>query len=60
MCSTPTIPTAPTRQAVQLPDGGAPAQAGDPTTWRRAMMAGMMTTPTGVLGAPNVGKTTLG
>jgi hypothetical protein len=60
MCSTPSIPTTPQRQAVQLPDGGAPAAADNATIWQRTVMAGMVTGPQGVLGNPNVGKSTLG
>lgn len=60
MCSTPTIPVTPNRQAVQLPDGGAPAAADNANIWKRAVMAGMATSANGVLGTPNVGKSTLG
>lgn len=60
MCSTPSIPTTPTRQPTQLPDGGASAASTNANPWQKAMMAGMVTGPGGVLGSPNVGKTTLG
>lgn len=60
MCSAPSIPANPQRQQVQLPDGGAPVGNHDPNLWRRVMMAGMATSPTGVLGNSSVGKQTLG
>ena len=61
MCmSTPDIPAVPERQAAKLPDNGAPAGATDLTRRRRAIMAGLMTTPQGVLGSPAVSKPTLG
>lgn len=60
MCSTPTIPTVPTRQPVQLPDNGATPATTDNGSWRRAVLAGMVTSPQGVLGSPSVSKPTLG
>lgn len=48
------------RQAVKLPDQGAKADAGNPNKFRRAMLAGMLTSPQGVLGSPTVSKPTLG
>lgn len=62
MCtSTPDVPTVPERQAVKLPDDGAKLNADDGRSKRRAaMIAGLATGPQGVLGAPNVSKTTLG
>lgn len=60
MCSTPTIPTVPVRQPVQLPDQGASPAATDNGAWRRAVLAGMVTGPQGVLGSPTVTKPTLG
>jgi hypothetical protein len=60
MCSTPTIPTVPERQASKLPDSGASAAATGSNNWRRAMLAGMVTSPQGVLGSPSTGKATLG
>ncbi|HIQ18096.1 MAG TPA: hypothetical protein EYH41_08900 [Novosphingobium capsulatum] len=60
MCSTPTIPTSPARQNARLPDQGAPASAVDSTRWRRAILAGMVTSPQGVSGAARVTSTLLG
>ena len=62
MCtSMPDIPTVPERQAAKLPDAGAPADAASGRAkWRKAIMAGLVTSPNGVLGAPNVSKATLG
>lgn len=45
---------------MKLPDQGAKATAGDNSRLRRAIMAGLATTPNGVLGSPNVTKPTLG
>jgi hypothetical protein len=51
----------PERQAVKLPDQGAPDSAGkNRDRWRRAIMAGLVTGPQGALGTPNVAKPTLG
>jgi hypothetical protein len=60
MCSTPTIPTVPVRQPMQLPDQGAPVTSADPQAWQRTVLAGMVTGPQGVLGTPTVSKPTLG
>lgn len=59
MPKTPKVPTIPERQAVKLPDAGAPIGK-DASMRRRAIMAGIMTSPQGVLGSPNVSKPTLG
>lgn len=46
---------------MQLPDKGANAGAGkDPSKFRRAVLAGLLTSPQGVLGSPTVAKPTLG
>lgn len=63
--SAPDVPTVPERQAAKLPDGGSPvnndAQA---TARRRALMATVLTSPTGAMGTANVSgsgtKATLG
>jgi hypothetical protein len=61
MCtSTPDVPTVPERQAVKLPDSGAPEGALDNGRRRRAILAGLITSPQGVLGAPSIAKPTLG
>jgi len=60
MCSTPTIPTVPVRQPVQLPDQGAIPGSVDPEAWQRTVLAGMVTGPQGVLGSPTVTNPTLG
>lgn len=60
MCSTPTIPTVPVRQPMQLPDGGASPAIVNPEAWQRAVLAGMVTGPQGVLGSPSVTRPTLG
>lgn len=60
MCSTPTIPTVPARQPVQLPDQGASVAVTDPQAWQRTVLAGMVTGPQGVLGSPSVSRPTLG
>jgi len=54
------VPTVPERQAVKLPDQGATASASDGNRFRRAMMAGLMTSPQGVLGSPTAAKPKLG
>jgi len=59
MPKTPKVPTIPERQAVKLPDAGSPISK-DASMRRRAIMAGIMTSPQGVLGNPNVSKPTLG
>jgi hypothetical protein len=61
MCtSTPDVPTVPDRQAVKLPDNGAPAGASTYGSRRRAILAGLITSPQGLLGSPSVAKPTLG
>jgi len=60
MCSTPTVPTAPERQALKLPDQGAPAGTMDNARWRRALLAGMVTSPLGLASAAPVSSTRLG
>lgn len=54
------MPTVPERQAAKLPDAGAPAGSTDNNRFRRAMMAGLITSPQGVLGSPSATKPTLG
>lgn len=58
--STPKIPTVPERQAVQQPDKGAPVTRDQSLNQRRAIMAGLITSPQGLLGSPTVAKPTLG
>jgi hypothetical protein len=58
--STPNVPTVPDRQAAKLPDSGAPQGSATDTTQRRAILAGLVTSPQGVLGSPVVSKPTLG
>lgn len=61
MCtSAPDIPSVPERQAAKLPDAGAPATATNNNRFRRALMAGLITSPQGVLGSPTIAKPTLG
>jgi len=60
MCSTPTIPTVPVRQPMQLPDQGGAARTVNPQAWQRTVLAGMVTGPQGVLGSPTVSNPTLG
>ena len=61
MCtSTPTIPTVPVRQPMQLPDQGARSSVTSPEAWQRTVLAGMVTGPQGVLGSPTVSNPTLG
>lgn len=61
MCTgTPDIPSVPERQASKLPDAGAPTSASQTDRYRRAMMAGLVTSPQGVLGSPTITKPTLG
>jgi len=45
---------------MKLPDQGAQNVGTDPSRLRRAMLAGMITSPQGVLGSPTVSKPTLG
>lgn len=44
---------------MKLPDGGAPAGAGRDRKFRRAAYAGLMTSPSGVLGNPSLAKPNL-
>lgn len=60
MCSTPTIPAAAERQSLKLPDQGAPATSADALRWRRALLAGMVTSPLGLGGAAPVTSARLG
>jgi len=50
----------PERQAVKLPDQGAKGDVGNTNKFRRAVLAGLLTSPQGVLGSPSVSKPTLG
>lgn len=54
------MPTAAVRQATKLPDGGATITDNDNSSWRKAVLAGMVTSPQGVLGSPTTSKATLG
>lgn len=57
----PDMPTVPDRQAVKLPDNGATGGGPDTSALRRrALLAGLITSPQGVLGSPVVSKPTLG
>lgn len=57
---TPDVPTVPERQASKLPDQGAKTNdKANTNAMRRAMLAGMVTSPSG-LGSPTVSKATLG
>ncbi|AIT81228.1 hypothetical protein [Novosphingobium pentaromativorans] len=61
MCTgTPDIPSVPERQAMKLPDNGAPEGSTDNSRRRRAIIAGLMTSPSGTVGSPSVGTPTLG
>ena len=51
--------TTPERQAMKTPDQGSTAYTADADKQRRAIIAGLVTTPTG-LGSPTVSKATLG
>lgn len=55
----PKVSAPPERQAMKLPDEGLDLTA-DSGKRRRAVMAGIITSPQGVLGAPMTGKATLG
>ena len=57
--STPDVPTVPERQPVKLPDEGSPATTDDFRKRRRAIIAGLMTSPEGI-GSPGTAKPTLG
>lgn len=61
MClpKTPNVPTMPERQAIKLPDEGLEVTR-DSSKRRRAIMAGIITSPQGALGSPNVSSPTLG
>lgn len=51
----PEVPSIPERQPQKLPDGGATADRADfNAKRRRALMATILTSPTGVLGSPNL------
>lgn len=51
--STPDLPTLPERQAAKLPDGGSTANADvQQRARRRALMATVLTSPSGTMGAP--------
>ena len=50
----------PERQPMKLPDAGAPTNADDFKKFRRAVAAGMITSPGGALGTPTTVKPTLG
>jgi hypothetical protein len=54
------MPTVPERQVMKLPDQGSKGAGADPSRFRRALMAGLVTSPNGVLGSPSVTKPTLG
>lgn len=55
------MPAAPAeRQAIKVPDQGSTAANGDNTKFRRAVLAGLLTSPQGVLGSPTTSKPTLG
>lgn len=61
MCaSSPDISSVPERQAMKLPDSGAPQGSTDNSRQRRAMLAGLMTSPQGTVGSPTVATPTLG
>ena len=60
MCSTPDVPSVPERQQVRLPDEGAAPNTDRFKKMRRAIMAGMITSPQGALGNPTVAKPSLG
>lgn len=59
--SPPDPPTVPERQAQKLPDNGSTAGRTDDTLKRRrAMMATVLTSPTGLGAPPSVTSSTLG
>lgn len=58
--STPDIPAPAERQATKLPDAGSTANNDTNAKARKAWLAGMITSPMGVLGSPSVTKPTLG
>lgn len=50
----PDIPAVPERQAAKLPDGGSPVNnSTQMAARRRALMATVLTSPTGTMGAPS-------
>lgn len=52
--STPDVPTVPERQAVKLPDEGADVSSDrDARRRRRAMLSGLITSPSGATGTAN-------
>lgn len=53
-------PPAAERQSIKLPDQGANNAGNNSAKFRRAVMAGLLTSPQGVLGAPSTAKPTLG
>lgn len=61
MCTpkTPDMPTQPERQSMKLPDEGLDLTK-DSSKRRRAVMAGIITSPQGALGSPNAASPTLG
>lgn len=61
MCTpkAPDMPTMPERQAMKLPDEGLDLTK-DSSKRRRAIMAGIITSPQGALGSPNPASPTLG
>lgn len=65
MGGTPEVPTVPERQAAKLPDGGGTANdSAQRNARRRALMATILTSPSGTMGAPATsgrgGSATLG
>lgn len=61
MCmSAPNIPAPAERQATKLPDGATTTASDGKARARKAWLAGLITSPMGVLGSPNVAKPTLG
>ncbi len=58
----PKVSNPPERQAIKLPTDAQPDLEDDLSRnrRRRAVMAGLITSPQGVLGAPSVAKPTLG
>ncbi|WP_158500127.1 hypothetical protein [Sphingopyxis macrogoltabida] len=53
------MPTQPERQSMKLPDEGLDLTK-DSSKRRRAIMAGIITSPQGALGSPNAASPTLG
>jgi len=50
----------PERQAAKLPDQGASITQDSSAKMRRAILAGLITSPQGTIGSPTVSKPTLG